>query len=154
MEINSIMFAQINRTTASEMTNKRTTKYLILTLIGLVINLACSIGVFAQTQDDREAENFRKVKLNVARIGTGKNSNAAVKLKDGTTLKGKVVEIENDYFIVTDEKAGGRTTIQYAQVKQVREYDPATKKRLFIVLGAVGVLIVLSAVVGLATELN
>ncbi|MEJ7849572.1 MAG: hypothetical protein WKF92_15930 [Pyrinomonadaceae bacterium] len=66
-------------------------KYLTLILTLLVLNLSLSATVFAETP--KEAKHAEKVKVNITKLGTGKDARVEVKLRDKTKLKGYVSEI-------------------------------------------------------------
>jgi uncharacterized protein HemX len=95
-------------------------KYLVMSLIALVFNLACGGFLFAQTrEDDKNAELTAKIKTKVAKYGTGEKSKVKVELRNQTKIKGYVSAIADDSFTVTDKKTGTPTKIEYAQVKKV-----------------------------------
>lgn len=120
-------------------------KYLAFTLIFLLANLSGGAVVFAQTQNGKETELLRKVKIKVAKIGTGRNAETFVRLKDGTKVKGYLVEIKDDNFVVIDKKTAASTPIQYSQVSQVK----STKlPRIAVVAIGVGVAVVLLTILG------
>jgi hypothetical protein len=94
-------------------------KYLTLTLVGLVINLACAASA-AGVSVDKETERAAKVKADIVKLGTGPQSLVEVKLRNGTRLKGCVKEAAEDHFVIVEENSGASTEVPYAQVKQVK----------------------------------
>lgn len=79
-------------------------KYVSLMLAILVINLVCGVTAFAETKAEKEAKFIEKVKVNVTKLGTGKDARIEVKLKDGTKLKGYVSQINENGFVVVNGK--------------------------------------------------
>lgn len=95
-------------------------KYLVMSLIALVFNLAGGGLLFAQTREDaKNAELTAKIKTKVAKFGAGEKSKVKVELRNETKLKGYISAIETDSFTVTDKKTGATTKVDYAQVKKV-----------------------------------
>ena len=95
-------------------------KYLVLTLTFLVLNLSLSSVALAEIKAEKEAKFAEKVKVNIAKLGTGTNARVEVKLKDGNKLKGYVSQINEESFIVIDEKTNVATEIPYPNAKQVK----------------------------------
>jgi small nuclear ribonucleoprotein (snRNP)-like protein len=121
-----------------------TKKILSLMLIGLVLNLAFYTTKANTIDNQKEAKFAEKVKLNIAKLGVGKEAKVQVKLKDGTKLKGFISEITDDYFVVTNEKDGQSTAIPYPQVKQVKGKNNLSGKTIIVITGFI--LAVLAAI--------
>lgn len=121
-------------------------KYLTLIVTILIVNLALSSSILA---NDIEKENkfAEKVKINIAKLGTGTDARIEVKLKDGTKLKGYVSEIAEDHFSVTDSKTGKATAVDYHKAKQVKGNNLSTGVK--VAIGAVIVFVVF-VIIGLA----
>lgn len=80
-------------------------KYLTFILTILVINLACSVLVFADTtKKEKEIKTAQKIRREIEKLGTGTDAKIEVKFKNGTKLKGYVSEITDDHFVVTNKK--------------------------------------------------
>ena len=94
-------------------------KYLVLSLIVLVLNLACGGAIFAQTQNDKDAQLIQKIKTKVAKYGKGEKAKVKVELRNQIKIKGYISAIDDDSFTVTDKKTGVATKVDYAQVKKV-----------------------------------
>jgi hypothetical protein len=59
-----------------------------------------------------------------------------VKLNDGTKVKGYIAEVTNHHFVVTNRSGGQPTTIDYLNVKEVKEgFGSKTKIALAIAGG-------------------
>lgn len=93
-------------------------KMVSLLLACFLFNSLCGATVIARRQATKEEEISRKVKAKVTKLGT--KARVEVKLKDGSKLKGHISEINEDHFVVRDDKAGSVTTISYAQAKEVK----------------------------------
>jgi hypothetical protein len=122
-------------------------KYLVMSLIVLMFNLAGGRLLFAQTQDnDKSAGSTAKIKTKVAKYGTGEKSKVKVELHNQTKIKGYVSAIEDNSFTVTDKKTGTATRIEYAQVKKVmNDNGLSTAGKIGIAVGiAVPVAIILT----------
>ncbi len=109
-------------------------KYLTLILTVLVINLSLSSVAFADTKVEKEAKFADKVKVNIIKLGTGTDAKVQVKLKDGTKLKGYVSQINENSFVVADEKTGAETEVPYPQAKQVKGYNLSTGVKIAIAI--------------------
>ena len=124
-------------------------KYLTLILTILVLNLSLNAVAFADTKIEKEAKFAKKVKINIAKLGTGKESKVEVKLKNGTKLKGYVSQINDNSFVVVDDKTGVSTEIPYPQTKQVKGNNLSTGATILIAAGLVVALIIIG---GLLTK--
>ena len=117
-------------------------KYLTIILTFLILNLSLSAVAFAETKAEKEAKFADKVKVNVTKLGTGTEAKIQVKLKDGTKLKGYVSQINENSFVVTDEKTGVATEIPYPNAKQVKGNNLSTGVKIAIGV-AIGVVVLL-----------
>ncbi len=115
-------------------------RILSLFLIGLILNTAFYSNAQAQTNSDKEAKRAAKVKSRVEKVKKAADKfdeRVVVKLLDGTKIKGNISEIQDDSFVIVDEKTGKSTQISYLQVKKVRETISFTKEEIAtIALGA------------------
>lgn len=107
-------------------------KYLILGLTVLVINLFLSPSVFAGTTGEKEAKFTERVKTNIAKLGTGKDAQVEIKLRDKTKLKGYVSEIKENSFVVVDDKTGNAAEVPYSNAKQVKGNNLSTGVKIAI----------------------
>jgi hypothetical protein len=120
-------------------------KYLTFVLTILVINLFLSGVAFAGSKEEKLAKFAEKVKANVTKLGTGKDAVIQVKLRDNTKLKGYVTEINENSFIVMNEKTGTSTEVPYKNAKQVKGNNFSTGVTIAIVAG---IILVIAAIVG------
>ena len=120
-------------------------KYLTSILIVFVFNLSLCSAAFAETKAEKEANFAEKVKTEIAKLGTGTEAKIQVKLKDGTKLKGYVSQINEDSFVVTDEKTGTSTEVPYPQANQVKGNNLSTGVKIAIGVGiTIGVIVLLA----------
>lgn len=105
-------------------------KVLALALVGLLCN-ALALRASAATGGgvERAAE---KVRAGVARLGTGPDARVEVRLRDKTKLKGYIREVNDEGFVVVDEKTGAATAVPYPQVGQVKGNNLSTKVKVVI----------------------
>jgi sensor histidine kinase regulating citrate/malate metabolism len=120
-------------------------KYLTLILAVLVINLSFSATAFAGTTVEKIAKQSEKVKANIARLGTGKDARVEIKLRDNTKLKGYVSQINENNFVVVNDKTGNASEVPYANAKQVKGNNLSTGVKIAI---GVVVVLVIAALVG------
>ena len=125
-------------------------KYLTLTLSVLLLNLAFGATAFgAASNEEKAARDAEKVKANIVKLGTGKDARVEVKLKDGGKLKGYVSQINENSFIVMDEKTASATEVAYPNAKQVKGNNWSTGVKIAI---GVGIVVVVLIIFGLATR--
>jgi len=122
-------------------------KLISLFLLGLLLNLG-SVNLLAGTakNEKKEAEFAQKVKANVTKLGIGKDSKVQVKLKNGKKLKGYVSEINEGYFVVTDETTNQATQVPYPQTKQVKGNNLSSGVKIAIGLA---IFVIFFAIVGI-----
>ena len=131
------------------------TKFIVMVLIALCINLSGVLAINAQTQNNREDENLRKVKTNVAKIFGGKRGKVTVKYKNGTKIKGYITEVKDENFSVSNSKTGNITVVQYADVESVNKnagLPTAAKVGLISAAVVVGLIVIVG--VGLGSSVN
>ncbi len=110
-------------------------KYLVLGLTVLVINLFLSPTVFAGTAGEKESKLAEKVKTNIAKLGTGKDAQVEIKLRDKTKLKGYISELKESSFVVVDAKTGNASEVPYSNAKQVKGNNLSTGVKIAIGIG-------------------
>ena len=77
-------------------------------------------SVAAKTKEEKVAELASKVKREIAKLGTGRDAQVSVKLRDKTRLSGYVSKISEEAFFVTEAKTGTETEVPYPTVTQVK----------------------------------
>ncbi|HRH40081.1 MAG TPA: hypothetical protein PKY82_00450 [Pyrinomonadaceae bacterium] len=116
-------------------------KLLSMLVIALLINLSF-VAVLAETKAEKDAKFADKVKANIIKLGVGKESRVEIKLKDGTKLKGYISQINENSFVVVEDKTGSPTEVLYPQTKQVKGNNLSSGVKIAIIAGIfIGVLI-------------
>ncbi|MBX7173608.1 MAG: hypothetical protein K1X72_21750 [Pyrinomonadaceae bacterium] len=108
-----------------------------LVLVGLIINLTFYTSANANDLNPKEAKFAQKVKAEVEKLGIGKESQVKVKLKDGVEIKGYISQINEDSFVVVDEKTGNQTEVSYPQATQIKGNNLSTGTKIAIGVGIV-----------------
>lgn len=91
-------------------------------LLLIILLVAGSVSVFAQTTEGKNAANTELIKTTVAKVGTGLNARVKLRLWDGTKTQGLINEIGPDGFalISTDDDSIGITRkIAYSEVAKI-----------------------------------
>ena len=119
---------------------------LMITLTFTTIGVA---SASAKSKAEKEAERTAKVKAGIARLGVGKETRVAVKLRDQTKLSGYISQAGEDSFVVTDAKTGAATTVGYPDATQVQGQNLSTgaKIAIGIAIGAGVTLLVIFLIV-------
>jgi hypothetical protein len=68
----------------------------------------------------QETPQVAKIKAEVQKHGTGKDSRVRVTLGNGTMVKGYISKIEESSFDLNGDKAGQATSISYADVTKIQ----------------------------------
>jgi len=121
-------------------------KHLAMVLSGLLITTVLSAGTAsANSKAERQARFTEKVRVNIAKLGTGNHALIALKLKDKTKVAGYISEVHADSFVVVHPKFGTVTSVNYADVAQAKGNNLSTgaKIAIGIGIGAAAVLIIL-----------
>ncbi len=117
-------------------------KYLTLIVTILLINLSLSATAFAETKEEKEAKFAEKVKINITKLGTGKEAKVQVKLQDGTKLKGFISKISENSFAVSNETTGLETEVPYPNANQVKGKNFSTGDKIWIAVGITAVVLI------------
>lgn len=118
-------------------------KYLVLGLTILTINSFFSVSVYADTKESKEVKLAAKVKSEISKLGSGSDARVEVKLRDKTKLKGYVSQINENSFVLVNEKTGTPTEVPYTQTKQVKGNNLSTGVKIAIGVGILVAVIVL-----------
>lgn len=111
-------------------------KVLTAALAALLINLAAASPARAGGAQDGTAAVL-KVKEAIARLGTGPQARAEVKLKTGAKLKGHVAEASDEHFTFIDADAVAKR-VAYAEVESVKAVKPKSARKKFDERGLIG----------------
>ncbi|HKO41985.1 MAG TPA: hypothetical protein VJU84_01740 [Pyrinomonadaceae bacterium] len=109
-------------------------KLISVTLVMLLLNLACLTTVYAASKEEKQARFALKVKESVLKFGTGQSARVKVKLRDKTKLQGYISAADDEQFTVTDA-TGMATTVTYPQVKSVQGNNLSTGAKIAIGVG-------------------
>ena len=129
-------------------------KPLAMVLAGLLFTTVLGAGTTsANSTTERQARFTEKVRLNIAKLGTGSQALVAIKLKDKTKVAGYISEVRENSFVVVHPKFGTVTSVNYADVAQARGNNLGTgaKIAIGIGIGAAAVLIILLIYLGCCT---
>ena len=106
-------------------------KVMSVVLSCLLIQMTAHVeSLAASTPAEKQALFAEKMKTNVARLGVGKDTHVAIKLRDKTKLEGHTSEVRQDSFEVTDPKTGVPTTVAYPDVAKAKGHNSSTGARL------------------------
>ena len=124
---------------------------LALVLAGVLSQTLVGTGaVGARAQARTEAQSVELIKSKVARLGTGEQARATVRLKDGRKLKGYIAQTRETEFVLRDRKTDDPTIIAYGDVAKVesnRGHSTARNIALGIGVGAGVVLLTLALLI-------
>ena len=119
------------------------TKFISLFLIILLLGFSSSTAK-ANSNPEKETILAAKVKNGISQLGSGKEVQVKVRMKDGRKLKGYVSEVNADDFIVIDD-LNMANTIPYSVIKQIRGKNNLTGKKIAIVAVAILLLLAIAA---------
>jgi len=106
-------------------------------------------SVVANSNSEKDASLLQKVKTGIVKLGVGQSSRVSLTLKDKTKVAGYISEIGDDSFVVANLESGGRTTVTYPEVVQVKGNNLTTRTKVIIgVAIAAGIAITLYIVRG------
>lgn len=79
-----------------------------------------------------ETRKVERVRSGLLKIGTGEETRVAVRLRDGSRLKGYIFATDTETFSVADLKTGMRQTVGYSDVAQIRAQNLTSGQKLAI----------------------
>jgi hypothetical protein len=109
-------------------------KKICSTVLSVMLLQAAAIPAFAATKAEKEAKRAEKVRVELAKLGTGKDARIKLELRDKTKLEGFISETTDSSFVVTD-KSGNATTVTYPQVKKAQGNNLSTGAKIAIGVG-------------------
>jgi len=110
-------------------------QFSVLTCLTLAIGTA---GILGQSSDTLPA----RIKTEISRRGTGEK--IVIKLKTGDKIEGRITQILDDSFDVTDTKTKRLTTVLYTDVSEARKPGWSRGKKIAV---GVGIAVVVTALV-------
>jgi len=120
-------------------------KPLAMVLVLLLFTTVLGAGTTsAGSREDRQTRFAEKIRVNIAKLGTGSQALVALKLKDKTKVAGYISEVRDDSFLVVHPKFGTVTSVNYADVAQARGNNLSTGAKIAIGIGiGAGVVLIL-----------
>lgn len=73
-----------------------------------------------------------KVRRGIVRLGTGEQTRVAVRLRNGTRLKGYVSSAADETFTISDLNTGSKREVSYSDVAQVHGHNLTSNQKLAI----------------------
>jgi hypothetical protein len=108
---------------------------LSLLLLTLLVTCVGARTAFADSREEKQARFTERIKLGIAKLGTGEQARVQLKLRDKTKVKGYISEIREEDFVVADSKTGATTRVSYAQVQTAKGSNLSTGAKIAIGLG-------------------
>jgi hypothetical protein len=107
-----------------------TKQSLAITLIATLLLSLCNAPIaFGK---DAATERIAKIKAAIAKLGVGEQARVTVKRHDKTKLTGYVHEAGSDAVTLADLQTGAKTTIPYADIKEVKGKNLSTGAKIGI----------------------
>ncbi|HVF89002.1 MAG TPA: hypothetical protein VNH22_02970 [Blastocatellia bacterium] len=97
----------------------------------------------AKSEADRQSKQAAKVKQGIFKLGVGKDSRVALKLRDKTRLVGYISEAGENSFVVTHPNTGAATVVAYPDVAQVKGQNLSTGAKIAIGVGIAAAIILI-----------
>ena len=111
-------------------------RHLVVCLVVLAVNLSLgAVASAAQSLDPIQAARVEKMRKQVNKKGTGKK--VVVAIVDGTKVEGRISEIKQDTFVLTNYKTGAPVEVKYVNARAVRRDIPLAAK-VAILVGTIG----------------
>ena len=120
-------------------------KSLSFALVILLLNAVSINSVYAGSKEEKEVRFAARVKENVSKLGTGKEAWIEVKLRDKTKIKGYVSQINENSFVVVEDKTNLATEVPYRNAKQVKGNNLSSGVTVVLVIAIV---LAIAAIVG------
>ena len=76
-----------------------------------------------------------KIKMKVAKMGTGEKAKAKIKLRSGEKLKAYISSAGENDFTITDKKTGQSKTIAYSDVDEIKKPGLSQGMKIAIIVG-------------------
>jgi hypothetical protein len=121
-------------------------KSFAIILACLLVQMLSVQPATAKSKEEKQAQLTQKVKIEISKLGVGRDARVEVKLQDRTKLAGYISETKDDSFILTDPKTGAATPVAYADVTQIKGHNLSTgaKVAIGVAIGVAVVVIVLA----------
>lgn len=110
-------------------------KTFAMMLAGLVLFIAFGFQhVHANSVEEQQAAD--KIRAKVQKIGVGGNAKVEVKLRDGSQLRGRISDADQNTFTIVDSN-GGADKVAYTDTTSVKKAGGGISTKTLIILGAV-----------------
>ena len=103
-------------------------------MLAALLLQAAAVPAFAATNADKEAKRAEKVRTQLSKLGTGKDSRIRVELRDKTKLEGYVSAADAESFTLT-ARDGKTTNVPYQDVKKAQGNNLSTGAKIAIGAG-------------------
>ena len=104
-------------------------------MLAALLLQAAAVPAFASTSvEKKEAKRAEKVRTQLTKLGTGKDSRVRVELRDKTKLEGYVSAADAESFTVT-ARDGKTTNVPYQDVKKAQGNNLSTGAKIAIGAG-------------------
>lgn len=125
---------------------------LFLTLSLLVLLALAPLGPAAHAQQQTsDANEAAKVKSEVTRRTNEKKERVKIKLRNGSEMKGRITQTNENGFTLTDEKTGNKTDIGYSDVAKLDGRGMSRGKKFGIIAGVTVAALVVVAIIAVKT---
>src|SRR5215813_10684283 len=74
----------------------------------------------ASSKAEKAIQRTERVKAGILKLGVGPDARVAMKLRGDVKIAGYISEVGSDSFVVKDLKTGAATTVDFADVAQVK----------------------------------
>ncbi len=104
-------------------------KLLTLLLVSFLVQMICIPPVSAVMQTDKETQRIAKMKERIGLVHL-EQKRVVITRRGGTKLNGRISEVNESSFIITDEKTGATSEVKYddaVQVKTKGNFSTGTK---------------------------
>jgi CBS domain containing-hemolysin-like protein len=113
-------------------------------IVALGLVFVFLFGVFSPAAFAIVPSNPEKIRNGIVRLGTGEQARVAVKLRNGTRLKGFVSSASEEAFTVSDLNTGSKQEVSYSDVAQVHGHNLTSGQKL-----AIGAVFIVAFIVAL-----
>jgi hypothetical protein len=103
-------------------------------ILATLLLQAAAVPAFAKTNAERDARRAEKVRTQLSKLGTGRDAQVRLELRDKMKLEGYLSEASADSFTVKD-KEGKTTTVPYQDVKKAHGNNLSTGAAIAIGAG-------------------
>jgi hypothetical protein len=110
-------------------------------ILATLLLQAAAVPAFAKTNAEKNAQRAEKVRTQLSKLGTGRDAQVRLELRDKTKVEGYLSEAGADTFTVTDRE-GKTTTVPYQDVNKAHGNNLSTGAKIAIGAG-IGAAVVL-----------